>query len=130
MSNINEFPLEEILESVTRPNNTDLSGSQYRAVKIDNTGHAVAITAINDSVFGILQNAPEANTVQAKIGTRGISLITLSGTVNTGDTVTINAAGLGKAAGAGETILGVCVKGGASGEWGSVNMDAKVALHP
>lgn len=130
MSNINKFGLEEILDSVSRPNNTDLSAKQYAAVKIDSDGYAVVIAAANDPVFGILQNAPEANTVNAKIATRGISRITLGATVATGDKMTIDAAGLGKVAATGETFIGVCVAGGVAGVQGSVNLDAKLVLSP
>ena len=74
---------------------TDLSGSQYLAVKISGVRTVTVCTAITDKVFGILQNTPAANQT-AEIMASGRTKMVANAAIAAGDTVGIHTNGRAK----------------------------------
>jgi len=70
----------------------DLSASQYKAVKVDNTGKAVLCSAVGDPAVGILQNNPKAGqTAQVRIF--GVTMAVAGAAVTVGSIVGTDANG-------------------------------------
>lgn len=104
---------------VTLVAGADLSAAQYKFVKLDNTGKAVAVAAATDLPIGVLQNAPLAGQ-EAEVLVTGGSKLVLGGTVAAGAVVSPSAAGAGVAIVHGtdttKFAVGQALTGGASGE--------------
>lgn len=104
---------------VTLVAGADLSAAQYKFVKLDNTGKAVAVAAATDLPIGVLQNAPLAGQ-EAEVLVAGGSKLVLGGTVAAGAVVSPSAAGAGVAIVHGtdttKFAVGQALTGGASGE--------------
>jgi len=75
----------------------DLSALQYTFVKLNASGQAVAVSAINDVVIGVLQNAPTSGKV-AEVTVHGVTKLKASasitlpaviGTTTAGKSVTV-----------------------------------------
>lgn len=95
--------------------NGDLSAKQFCAVAVNSAGRAVVADA-EDQVIGIVQNNPAAGQA-ANVAYGGVSKGKLGGTVAAGARVTANASGeIIAAASAGDSVVGVALNGGASGE--------------
>lgn len=93
----------------------DLSTKQFHAVGVNSAGRA-AIADADDQLIGIVQNNPAAGQA-ANVAYGGISKAVLGGNVTAGNRVTANASGqIIAAASAGDSVIGVALGGGASGE--------------
>ena len=93
----------------------DLSGAQYKGVKLDSTGKVVLTDATSLTV-GILQTKPTAGQV-GTVAVSGVTKVLLGGTVAANARVMCNASGLGIAATtAGNAVLGIALEGGVSGD--------------
>lgn len=101
----------------------DLSALQWYIVKLNSSGLAVAMAAITDIPFGILQNAPASGETASiiPIGS-GLSKVALGATLAPADLISSSAAGLAAAAVATAYTVGQLISGGASGELGVVNL--------
>lgn len=64
--------IEQALQCITLPASGDLSGAQYKFVKMSATGIAVC-SAITDIAIGILQDKPTALGQPCQVGIKGIS---------------------------------------------------------
>jgi len=97
----------------------DLSSSQYKFVKLNSSGQAVAVAAATDAPIGVLQNTPLAGQEAEVVVTGGTKLL-LGGTVAAAGRVSPNATGAGVAIVAGtdttKYLAGTALTGGASGE--------------
>lgn len=98
----------------------DLTGSKFRFVKLDTNGDAVAIAAITDIPFGVLQNAPALGEPASviPIGCGG-SKVALGATLAPGARIACGATGLAVAAAATSYPCGQLTEGGASGDAGA-----------
>lgn len=97
----------------------DLSSSQYKFVKLDSSGQAVAVAAATDRPIGVLQNNPTSGGV-AEVLVAGGTKIKLGGNVAEGDIVSPDSDGDAVAIVAGtdttKYICGTALTQGASGE--------------
>lgn len=104
---------------VTLVAGADLSSSQYKFVKLNSSGEAVAIAAATDLPIGVLQNAPTSGQ-EAEVLVVGGSKLVLGGTVAAAGVVSPNATGAGVAIVHGtdttKFAVGQAITGGASGE--------------
>lgn len=110
----------------------DLSASKFRAVKLDNTGKVVVITAITDRPVGILQDAPAAASRAAEIMVDGVSLMEAgSGGVTAGDAIMFDNTGKGITCTVGTSTtqyqIGQALSTAASGALFSVLFDCAAA---
>ena len=80
---------------VSYPASGDISAHQYKAVVLDSS-EEVALAGANAKVFGILQNAPDAQGEMARVRIHGVSLVKVSETIATGKYLTSTSAGLGE----------------------------------
>lgn len=98
----------------TDPNN----GFQYRFVKVTGANTAgLATTASGEVVVGVLQNKPQEENAAATVAISGVSLVEAGGNVSAGAAVKTNNVGKAVTGTVGtDTILGVALKGGASGQ--------------
>lgn len=98
----------------------DLTGHQYRFVKLDSNGDVVAMAAITDIPFGVLQNAPNVGEPASVIPIGGGgSKVALGATLAPGARFSSGATGLAVAAAATSYPCGVLTEGGASGDNGA-----------
>lgn len=91
----------------------DLSGQQYRAVKLDANGQIAAITANTDNPLGILQDKPSAAGRAGAVMLDGISKMVGGANLAKGDLVGIDAQGRAEAVAHGtanRTIVGICLE--------------------
>jgi len=97
----------------------DLSAAQYKFVKLNSSGQAIAVAAATDLPIGVLQNAPTSGQ-EAEVLVSGGTKLVLGGTVNAAGVVGTSAAGAGVALTVGTDTtkyqLGQAITGGASGE--------------
>jgi hypothetical protein len=98
----------------------DLSLLQWMFVKLNSSGQAIAMAAITDIPFGVLQNAPASGEPASviPIGT-GASRVALGATLATGVLISSSATGLAVAAVATAYTAGILMEGGANGEVGT-----------
>lgn len=93
----------------------DLSGAQYRFVKLDAQG-AVVKAGLGELSIGVLQNKPKTGEAAEVWGCGSVSKVVADAAVAVGP-VASSADGEGKAAAAGEFINGYAMKpAGAAGE--------------
>lgn len=108
--------------SITLLAAADLSNSQFRAVQVNSSGQ-VALAGATGIAAGILQNKPASGRA-ATFGYQGVSKLVLGGTVAAGARVTSDANSAGIAATTGDSVLGVALTGGVSGDVISVLIGA------
>lgn len=98
-------------QMVTVPASADLTAKQYTFVTVDANGQA-ASPAAGGTVFGVLQNKPEAAGVAASVMINGLSKVKAAGsTVAAGDVVAASTAGRAIAVGAGNYAVGRVIAG-------------------
>jgi hypothetical protein len=108
---------------ITVPAGGDLSLLQWTLVKLNTSGQAIAMAAITDTPFGVLQNAPASGESASVIPIGGgLSRIALGATLTPGALVSSSATGLGVAAVATAYTVGQLLEGGANGEIGVINL--------
>ncbi len=108
---------------ITLEAGADLSGAQYKFVKLNASGQAVAVAAATDLPIGVLQNTP-ASGQAAEVLVAGGTKLVLGGTVAVGGVVSPKADGTGVAIVHGtdttKYACGQALVGGASGEYATV----------
>lgn len=108
----------------------DLSALQYKFVKINSSGQAVAVAAVTDRPIGVLQNAPLSGQ-EAEVLVVGGTKIKAGGTLDEGNVLGTDADGDGvaKTVGTDTThyILGTVIAPAASGEVGTAIVDCASA---
>lgn len=105
----------------------DLSALQWYFVKLNSSGQAVAMAAITDIPFGVLQNAPASGESASVIPIScGLSKVALGGTLSPGALISSSAAGLAVAAATTAYTCGLLIDGGASGELGVANLAPQI----
>lgn len=77
---------EERLRSSTYVTGADLSAAQYKLVKMDSSGHAIAFAAATDIPLGILQNKPTSGQ-NGTIGVAGVSKMVCSAAITAGNLI-------------------------------------------
>ena len=101
-----------------QPGSTDPNGGkQYLFVKVTGSNTAgLADTTSGEQVIGVLQNKPQEVNAPASVAISGVSLVVAGGTVAAGAPIKTNNAGKAVTGTPGtDTIIGVALKGGASG---------------
>ncbi|MEO7957881.1 MAG: hypothetical protein ABIW76_14435 [Fibrobacteria bacterium] len=105
----------------------DLSALQGYHVKLNNSGQAIAMAAITDIPFGILQNAPASGEPASVIPVgSGLSKVALGATLAPGALISSSATGLAVAAVATAYTTGQLIDGGANGEMGVANLAPQI----
>lgn len=84
-----EVPLQSIGTKVTA---ADLSAKQSYAVKLNSSGNVAIADTAGEKVLGILQNKPDSGRV-ADVAIAGVVKAILGGTVDEGDSLTVDANG-------------------------------------
>lgn len=115
---------EEVLVAVSRPAGADLSDwatHKFTGVKLNANSEVVKVSAITDTVYGILQSDPKQGEA-ARVAIGGISKLRLAGTVAAGDQVSLNNAGRGVVAASTSKVIGQAVTGGVTGDIVSVSI--------
>jgi len=102
---------------------SDLSASQYLAVKVDSNGQAALAGAADYSV-GVLQNKPDAQGKAAAIMVYGITRAIYGGSINPGDRVRADANGKMVAVSTSGPVLGIALESGSADEVHSVLLQA------
>jgi hypothetical protein len=111
--------IEHDLDNISRVAGADLSSAQFKFVESNSSGTVTVTNAAGEYVLGVLQNNP-ASGQAATVAVGGISKVVLGGTVSINDSIATDNAGKAVAASTGNKIVGIAIKGGASGEIGSV----------
>lgn len=111
----------EDVKKVTILAGSDLSANQYSFVN-RNASNQLALAGAGLDADGVLYDKPSAQGRAAAVAINGVAKVLLGGTVAVGDDVTSDATGRAVTATTGDVILGVCAKGGAVGEIGSVQL--------
>lgn len=97
----------------------DLSAAQYKFVKMDGSGQAVAVSGVTDRPIGVLQNAPLSGQ-ECEVLIVGGTKVKAGGTIDEGSVVGVDTDGdaVAKTVGTDVThyILGTALTAGASGE--------------
>ncbi len=99
----------------------DLSGNQYRAVKLDAQG-AAAITAATDVVVGFQTDAPTGPNQYVALESNGIVLAECASAITKGTEVAITANGRIATSGGSNTIVGAALTDGAAGDIISIKL--------
>lgn len=93
---------------VTKIAKADLSGQQYRFVKLDPTDNMGCLLAgAGEAAHGVLQNKPSLG-LPGTVATGGDSKVIAGGTIDVNDMIAADASGRAVLAAAGNVILGVC----------------------
>lgn len=101
----------------------DLSTLKFRVVRLNSSGEVVAMSAITDIPYGILQNAPAAGEPASVIPLgAGHSKVALGATLSPGDRISSGATGLILGAASTAYPIGTLIDGGANGEVGVANL--------
>lgn len=118
--------LMEAVKAITLPAGSDLSGDQWKFVKVASDGEIDVNTTAGGRVTGVLMNDPAAQGRDSEVGIGGRLKVKAGGTVAAGATVSSNNAGLAvTSVTAGHHVVGECLVGGASGELIEVLFDYK-----
>jgi len=80
-------------------------------------------SAITDIVIGILQNAPDGQGKEAAVMLEGVSKIVLGDTLVPGVQASVDATGKAVADAATSYTLGTILKGGVSGDIGTIHLN-------
>lgn len=99
--------------SVSVPAGADLSTSQYKFVKLNTSGQAIAIAAITDTPLGILQNKPLSGEM-ATVLVYGISKAQADVALTAADPVATSIDGQASNTGASARRVGQVIKGAAA----------------
>lgn len=100
---------EERLRSTSYVVDVDLSGAQYKLIKMNSAGHGIAFAAATDVPLGILQNKPTSGQT-ATVAMAGVSKMICSAAVAAGNLIGASADGRGApnpAGASGIYIIGV-----------------------
>lgn len=104
----------------------DLSGAQFKLVKLNSSAKAAAFAAATDLPYGVLNNAPIAGDA-CEIVNSGITKVVLGGTVAAGDPLMPDATGRVVTCAPGTDTtkyqIGICLEGGAVGNIGTANVN-------
>ena len=111
--------IEHDLDNISRVAGADLSSAQFKFVESNSSGTVTVTNAAGEYVLGVLQNNPTSGNA-ATVAVGGISKVVLGGNVTINDSIATDNAGKAVAASTGNKIVGIAIKGGASGEIGSV----------
>lgn len=114
--------LENQVRSLTLVAAADLSASQYRLIQVDSAGKA-ALAGATGIVVGALQNKP-ASGQSAAVGFHGVSKVVAGGTVAAGARVTSDANSAAITATTGDSVAGIAITAGVSGDLISVLIGA------
>jgi hypothetical protein len=113
---------------VSYPAGEDLSDDQFRVVRLATDGCVYRPDdATSIAVFGVLQNAPEANEAAA-VRLSGITQARFGGTVAINDQIIheyVSATDAGNIVACGTSLcltLGICVENGGDSEVGAINL--------
>lgn len=106
-------------DTLTLAASGDLSGQQFRIVKLTATGIAVA-NATDLNQIGVLQDKPNALGVAGCVAITGVSKVKLGGVVAAGDRLTSDASGNAVVAVAGEQVVGIALVAGAANDIGTI----------
>lgn len=113
--------LMERLNPITRPAASDQSANQYKLVELNSSGQVSACNAAGELSIGVLQNKPSAAGQAAEVAIVGsVSKVVLGATVAAGAKVTTDASGRAVTAVSTNTVIGICLKGGAVNEIGEI----------
>ena len=99
----------------------DLSGNQYRAVKLDAQGAAV-VAAATDTVVGFQTDAPTGPNQYVALESNGIVLAECGAAVTAGSEVTIMADGKVENINGSNTIVGTALTTGVTGDIVSIKL--------
>lgn len=108
--------MNELVRTITRPANADLSASLYRFVELDSSGNVGINNTLGELSIGVLCNKPTASGQAAEIQCLGVAKVVAGATITPNQKVATSATGAAVVAIATYHVMGVCVKGGASGE--------------
>ena len=101
----------------------DLSAAQFHCVEVDSNGQVTVANAAGESVFGILQNNPNAQGVAASIMKDGVSKCVAGAAVVAGNLVQTNASGRVIPVASGDFVVGRALDSvGADGEIVSIGL--------
>lgn len=99
----------------------DLSAFQHHCVEVDSNGEITISNSAGESVFGILQNDPNAQGVAGSIMKDGVSKVVAGAAIAAGALVQTNASGRVITVGSGDFVVGRALDAvGADGELVSV----------
>ena len=113
---------EAVLTQITLPANDDMSADQYKFAIVNSDSEA-DLAGANVMCVGVIQSVQGSEVGSAvAVAIGGKTKVKLGGTVVAGAVVTSNASGLAVTATTGQTCNGICIKGGASGEVGEMQI--------
>lgn len=111
------------------PAGADLSGSQYRFVKLNTSGQVVACSVVGERALGVLQNNPDAIGRAATVCVGGQTKVRFAAAVNPGVAIATNASGDVAAALTTNNVLGTVVENpGGANLIGSIEFQPQAAL--
>ena len=115
---------QEKIELVSATAGADLSASTnlFRAVKLDANGNVVAVAAITDTPFGILQDTPKSGQV-APVAVGGIVKCLAGATITPGQFVAVKADGSLQVAATTQVVIGTARTGAVAGDIFPVAID-------
>jgi hypothetical protein len=85
--------MEVPLFKITREAGADLSAKQFHFVKLNSSSQVIAVAAVTDIPFGVLQNDPDASGKEAEIMVSGVSEIIAGIALTIGTQVTVDNTG-------------------------------------
>lgn len=99
----------------------DLSAFQHHFVEVDSNGQLTISNSAGESVFGVLQNDPDAEGVAGSVMKTGVSKVVAGAAIAAGALVQTNASGRAITAASGDFVVGRTIDAvGADGEVVSV----------
>lgn len=112
------------------PAGADLSALKYKAVKMNTAGEVVAISAITDAIYGVLQNSPTTGQASEIEDHGDTFMIVGSGGVTAGTYGTIDTTGAVVAPTTTGRVLGLILFTAAAGERTTVQLHNKGVVSP
>lgn len=107
--------------TMSLPASADLSASQHHFVEVDANGELTISNSAGESVFGVLQNDPDAQGVAGSVMKDGVSKVVAGAAVAAGALVQTNASGRAITAASADFVVGRAIDAvGADGEVVSV----------
>ncbi|RVC47586.1 hypothetical protein EN781_00165 [Mesorhizobium sp. M4A.F.Ca.ET.090.04.2.1] len=120
---------ESTLNTRTYPAGADLSGSQFRFVKLNTSGQVIACSAAGERAIGVLQNTPDAAGKAATVAVAGQTKVRFSASVNPGVAIATNASGDVQTGATGNFVLGTVVENPAGANLiGSIEFQPQAAV--
>ncbi len=89
----------------------DLSAFQFHFVEVDSNGRVTISNGAGESVFGVLQNDPDALGVAASIMKTGVTKCVAAQTIVAGELIQTNASGRGMPAASADFVVGRAIDG-------------------